>query len=80
MKYLCEVTEKYRIDSESEAKIFIEEQKRSDAYSIKKYSSERKERKVKGEIVDEWMQVTLVKTFNDPKEPVEEIVASYEHV
>lgn len=78
MKYLCEVTEKYRIDSETEAKAFIEEQKKDASYALKKYSSERKERKVKGEIVDEWMQVILVKTFNDPKEPVEEISIKYE--
>lgn len=78
MKYLCEVTEKYRIDSETEAKTFIEEQKKDASYALKKYSSERKERKAKGEIVDEWMQVILVKTFNDPKEPVEEISIKYE--
>ena len=78
MKYLCEVTEKYRIDSETEAKSFIEEQKQNNRYSLKKYSSERKERKAKGEIVDEWMQVTLVKCSNDPKEPVEEINVVYE--
>ena len=78
MKYLTEVTEKYRVDSENEAKAFIEEQKQNNKYSMKKYSSERKERKAKGEIVDEWMQVTLVKVFNDPKEPVEEITVSYE--
>lgn len=78
MKYLCEVTEKYRVDSEAEAKAFIEEQKQNNAYSMKKYSSELKERKQKGEVVDAWYQVTLVKTFNDPKEPVEEITVSYE--
>ena len=78
MKYLCEVTEKYRVDSESEAKAFIEEQKQNNAYSMKKYSSELKERKQKGEVVDQWYQVTLVKTFNDPKDPVEEIAVSYE--
>ena len=78
MRYLCEVTEKYRIDSEQEARAFIEEQKQNNSYSLKKYASERKERKVKGEIVDEWMQVTLVKCFNDPKEPVEEISVVYE--
>ena len=78
MKYLCEVTEKYRIDTENEAKTFIEEQKKESKYSLKKYSSERKERKVKGEIADEWMQVTLVKVFNDPKEPIEEIEIKYE--
>ena len=78
MKYLCEVTEKYRVDSESEAKAFIEEQKQNNAYSMKKYSSELKERKQKGEVVDQWYQVTLVKTFNDPKDPIEEIMVSYE--
>lgn len=77
MKYLCEVTEKYRIDSENEAKAFIEEQKKESRYALKKYSSELKERKAKGEIVDSWYQVVLVKSFNDPKEPVEEIEVTY---
>lgn len=77
MKYLCEVTEKYRIDSENEAKTFIEEQKKENRYALKKYSSELKERKAKGEIVDSWYQVVLVKSFNDPKEPVEEIEVTY---
>ena len=77
MKYLCEVTEKYRIDSENEAKVFIEEQKKENRYALKKYSSELKERKQKGEIVDSWYQVVLVKSFNDPKEPVEEIEVTY---
>lgn len=77
MKYLLETTEKYRIDSETEAKAFIEEQKKDSSYALKKYSSERKERKAKGEIIDEWMQVTLVKHFNDPKEPIEEVTVTY---
>ena len=77
MKYLCEVTEKYRIDSENEAKAFIEEQKKENRYALKKYSSELKERKAKGEFVDSWYQVVLVKSFNDPKEPVEEIEVTY---
>lgn len=77
MKYLCEVTEKYRIDSENEAKAFIEEQKKENRYALKKYSSELKERKQKGEIVDSWYQVVLIKSFNDPKEPVEEIEVTY---
>jgi len=78
MRYLLEVTEKYRIDTENEAKAFIEEQKKDNKYSLKKYASEQKERKVKGEVVDTWMQVTLVKVFNDAKEPVEEFEVKYE--
>ena len=46
MKYLCEVQEKYRIDTENEAKTFIEEQKKDNKYNLKKYASELKERKV----------------------------------
>ena len=55
----------------------IEEQKKENRYALKKYSSELKERKAKGEIVDSWYQVVLVKSFNDPKEPVEEIEVTY---
>lgn len=78
MRYLCETTEKYRVDTESEAKAFIEDQKQNHRYALKKYASELKERKIKGEIVDQFYQVTLVKVFNDAKEPVEEIEVKYE--
>lgn len=69
-KYLIKTTEVYRVDSESEAKTFIEDQKRKGNYEVVKYSTERKERKMKGEVVDAWYRVTLVKSYNDEKEPL----------
>ena len=71
-KYLVRTTETFRIDTEAEAKIFIEEQKRKGNYEVTKYSTERKEKKTKGEVVDAWYRVTLVKDFNDEKEPLSE--------
>jgi hypothetical protein len=70
MTYLIKTTEQYRCNSEEEAKEFIEEQKRSNQYEVVRYSSEVKQTKVKGEIADEWMRVTIVKEFNSEKEPV----------
>lgn len=69
-KYLIRATEVYRADSENEAKLFIEEQKKSPEYELTKYATERKEKKVKGEVVDAWYRVTIVKEFNDEKEPL----------
>ena len=69
MAYLIKTTEVYRVETEEQAKNFIEEQKQNDAYEVVKYSSERKDRKVKGEIAEEWMRVTIVKQFNDERDP-----------
>lgn len=69
-KYLISVTENYRVDSESEAATIIEEAKADGAYVLSKYSSVKKERKQKGEIVDEWYKLSLTKIFDDEKEPI----------
>lgn len=69
MKYLLEMTESYRVESEEEAKALIEEEKNKKGFILKKYSSQYKERKAKGEIVDSWYKVTLVKFFCSEKEP-----------
>lgn len=66
-KFLIRSTEVYRIDSESEANNFIDQQKKK--YEVSKYSSELKERKIKGEVADSWYRVTIVKTYNDEKDP-----------
>lgn len=77
MKYLIKTTEIYRVDSEQEAKEFIEQQKQTRSYSVSKYSSEYKYKKEKGEVVDEWYRVTIVKEFTDEKEPSEDIQVLY---
>lgn len=68
-KYLIEVTENYRADTENEALQMIQEAKESSQYTLKKQSYTYKERKQKGEVVDCWWKVSLTKVFDDEKEP-----------
>ena len=67
-KFLVSTTEVFRVDTDEEAKGLIEEAKRSSMFELGKYSSEFKVKKQKGEIVDEWYKVTLVKHFNSSPE------------
>lgn len=76
-KYLISVTETYRVDTETEAAKIIEEAKVDGKYVLSKYSSVKKERKQKGEIVDEWYKLTLTKVFDDEKEPVGSATIEY---
>lgn len=76
-KWLCKVTEEYRCDSDSEAMEIIEEAKQNGMYELKKYTNDYKERKAKGEVVDAYHLVSLVKVFNDPKEPAEKFSIEY---
>ncbi|MDD7756953.1 MAG: hypothetical protein PUJ51_21095 [Clostridiales bacterium] len=69
MKYLIQTVETYRVDKEDEAKRMIEEAKSDNHFILKKYSSEYKEKKQKGEIIDTYYKVTLTKAFTDEKEP-----------
>ena len=78
MKYLVNAVEVYRIDSEKEATDFIEQAKRNPSFTLVKYSNEQKEKREKGEVVDEWRRVTLWKNFNDEKNPEVEVVIDYE--
>lgn len=78
MPYLIEVTEAYRVDSESEVDSLIESAKNNPTYSLIKYNRVYKERKQKGEVVDSWYKVTLTKRFCDEKEPEDKIAISYE--
>lgn len=68
-KYLISTVETYRADSEGEAAQIINEAKACNDWNLSKYSSVKKERKIKGEVVDEWYKVSLVKIFDDEKEP-----------
>ena len=76
-KYLISVTETYRVDTEAEAAKIIEEAKIDGNYVLSKYSSVKKERKQKGEIIDEWYRLTLTKVFTDEKEPDTNIEVIY---
>lgn len=77
-KYLVSTTETYRVDTENEATRAIEEAKQDGSYILGKYTSEHKERKSKGEVIDEYWKLTLTKLFNDIKEPDSIVNVSYE--
>lgn len=70
-----EVTETYRAETEQEAKAFIEsvrDEAYDENYTLHKYSSMKKEKKAKGEIIDEGYEVKVVKVYAKFWEAVEE--------
>ena len=69
MRYLIQTVETYRADTEVEAQGIITEAKAAGEYTLTKYTSEKKEVKAKGEIIDEYYKVALTKVFTDIKEP-----------
>lgn len=69
MKFLIQTTEIYRVDSEEQVKQIIEEAKNDKHFIVKKYTSQFKERKQKGEIIDAYWKLSITKEFADEKEP-----------
>ena len=69
MRYLIQTVETYRADTEAEAQGIIAEAKAAGEYNLTKYTSEKKEVKAKGDVVDEYFKVALTKVFTDIKEP-----------
>ena len=78
MRYLISTTETYRVETEEEAAAAIEEAKKDTSYILSKYTSEHKEVKQKGEVVEEYYKVTLTKLFNNIKDPYNNVSISYE--
>ena len=68
MKYLINTTEVYRFDNEVEAQRYVDELK-GRGLDVVSSTIQRKERKQKGEIVDEWTRLTVKINYNDEKEP-----------
>ena len=69
MKYLTKVVETYRIADEKQVENFIQELKNDPSFEVVKYSSTKKEKKAKGDVVDEWIRFEVTKLFNDEVEP-----------
>ena len=78
MKYLITNTEVYRVETEEEAELLINEAKADTKYVLTKYNCEKKERKQKGEVIDSYFKVSLVKSFNDEKDPTSSVNVNYE--
>lgn len=77
MSYLISTVEVYREDSEKSAAALVEAAKKAPQYTLTKYTIEKKEKKVKGEVVEEYYKITLTKAFNDIKEPEDEVTVNY---
>lgn len=77
MKYLTQVTETYRVDDEEEVLRMIDEAKQDKKFTLTKHTSQFKERKQKGEVIDAWYKVTLTKTFCDEREPDANVTITY---
>lgn len=77
-KYLIQTTEVYRVDSEPEVENLIAEAKEDTTFDVIKYNCEHKERKSKGDIVDDYYKVSIVKGFTSEKEPETQVLISYE--
>lgn len=78
MRYLTKVVETYRLSSEKEVEEFLKELKSDHRFTVAKYSSTKKEKKSKGEVIDEWIRFQVTKLFNDEAEPVDVINVNYE--
>ena len=78
MKYLIQVTETYRVDSEEQVVEMIEEAKKDNRFLLLKHTSQYKERKAKGDVIDAWYKVTLTKGFTEEKEPEATATITYE--
>ena len=78
MKYLINVQETYRVDSETAVEDLIAEAKAAPNFELAKYTREYKEKKSKGEVVDAWYKVVLTKKFTDEKEPEASVEVKYE--
>ena len=69
MKYLTQVTETYRVDDEARVLEMIEEAKQDKTFTLTKHTSQYKERKQKGEVIDAWYKLTFTKGFCEERDP-----------
>lgn len=77
MRYLTKVVETYRLADEREVEEFLQELKNDHRFTVAKYSSTKKEKKSKGEVVDEWIRFEVTKLFNEEAEPDTPITIEY---
>ena len=75
--FLVKTLETYRVNSEAEVDRVIEEAKKDGRFELLKYEAVKKNKKQKGEIIDEWIRLTLHKGFNEEPEPTSTIDVVY---
>lgn len=77
MRYLTKVVETYRLANEKEVEDFLKELKSDSHFEVSKYSSSKKEKKSKGEVIDEWIRFEVTKLFNNEQEPIDIVNINY---
>lgn len=77
MRYLTKVVETYRLENEKEVEDFLQELKSDNKFEVAKYSSTKREKKAKGEVIDEWIRFEVTKLFNSETEPDTQINIEY---
>lgn len=73
IKYLCKATQEIRVENKEDANQLHKELQKyalDNGFSLTAWTETHKERKVKGEIVDEWELCKVTFVFNDQKEPL----------
>lgn len=66
MGELCKKTEEWKVNNEAEAEALITQAKKDpegEGYELTSYKMVKKDKKLKGEVVDSWIIVTLVKQW-----------------
>jgi hypothetical protein len=77
-KYLVNTTEVYRVDTMAAVEALQAAVKADSRYEVASFTYKAKNKKLKGEIIDEWYQVSVKKIFNDEKDPYTEVSVDYE--
>lgn len=77
MTFLLKTVETYRVANDREAQVLINEAKNDKRFELVKSTSEKKCTKAKGEVIDEWIRVTLTKAFTSEKEPDATVSVNY---
>jgi len=73
IKYLCKATQEIRVENKEDADALHKELQKTateNGYTLSAWTETHKERKQKGEVVDEWELCKATFVFNDQKEPV----------
>ena len=78
MNYLIQTTEVWRVPDHVAADKLEEEFRTNTSYTLTKWAKIDKVRRASGEIVDEWVQITCTKVFNDAKSPDSHVRPVYE--
>ena len=78
MRYLLKAVDTYRVATVSDVEKLHDELLEDSTFDLVAFSYKTKYIKAKGEIIDEYFIVTLVKVFDDPRDPQGEASVSYQ--